>query len=280
MNELRQLIVNADDYGMTRKVSLGIREAHQKGIVTTTTAIMTAPSISRELELAQELCPELEIGVHLVLTFGEPIRPTSKVLSLVGNDGRFYGAGDISSVEINLAHVYDEWGAQIDKFLETGIHLSHLDSHHHISYLGEDIFGVMLRLARIYSVPVRYPPESEYEGDYNPLDLLDTYEVGHPDRTITSFHQTETTRKHMIEILQSLMPGTSEIMCHPGYSDKELEEMDSYSIIREQELAVLKDPIVLSEIDVSKIKLVTFSALGLVILFGNKSNRHHPGSRS
>jgi len=263
MNELRQLIVNADDYGVTRKVSLGIREAHQKGIVTTTTAIMNAPPISRELELAQELCPKLEIGVHLVLTFGEPIRPASKVPSLVGNDGRFHGFRDIPSLEINLDQVYDEWRAQIEKFLETGIHLSHLDSHHHISYLGEDIFEVMLRLARMYSVPVRYPPESEYEGNYNPLGLLDAYEVGHADRTITSFHKTGTTREHMIEILQNLMPGTSEIMCHPGYSDKELEEMGSYSKIREQELAVLKDPTISSEVDENNIKLVTFSALGM-----------------
>ena len=50
-------------------------------------------------------------------------------------------------------------------------------------------------------------------------------------------------------------------MCHPGYSDQELEAMGSYSKIREQELAVLKDPSVLSEIDESKVKLVTFSAL-------------------
>jgi hypothetical protein len=247
---------------VTKKVSLGIREAHQQGIVTTTTAIMNAPPIYRELELAQELCPKLEIGVHLVLTFGEPIRPAAKVPSLVDSDGKFPEFRDIPSLEINLDHVYDEWRAQIDKFLETGIRLSHLDSHHHISYLNEDIFEVMLRLAREHSVPVRYPPESKYtEGNYEPLGLLDTYEVGRPDRTITSFHRPTTTREHMIEILKNLMPGTSEMMCHPGYSDKELEEMGDYSKIREQELAVLKDPIVVSEIDDSKIKLTTFSAL-------------------
>jgi hypothetical protein len=263
MNESRQLIVNADDYGMTRKVSLGIREAHQEGLVTTTTAVMTAPDISRELELAQELCPKLEIGVHLVVTFGEPIRPASKVPSLVGNDGRFPEFRDISPSEISLVELDDEWRAQIEKFLATGIRLSHLDSHHHISYLNKDIFEVMLRLASMYSAPVRYPPENHYEGNYEPLGLLDTYEVGHPDRLITSFHKAGTTREHMIEILQNLLPGTSEIMCHPGYSDQELEAMGSYSKIREQELAVLKDPSVLSEIDESTIKLTTFSALGM-----------------
>jgi hypothetical protein len=66
----------------------------------------------------------------------------------------------------------------------------------------------------------------------------------------------------MLEILQSLMPGTSEIMCHPGYSDRELEEMGSYSKIREQESAVLKDPTISSMVDENNIELVTFSDLG------------------
>ena len=263
MNELRQLVVNADDYGMTKNVSLGIREAHQQGIVTTTTAIMIAPAIAQELELAQELCPKLGIGVHLVLTSGTPIRPTSKVPSLVGNDGRFHEFKDISLSEFNLDQVYDEWRAQIDTFLETGISLSHLDSHYHISYLSKEIFEVMLRLASMYAVPVRFPPETTYQGKYRPVELLEKYDVGHLDRIITSFHKEGTTREHMIEILQNLMPGTSEIMCHPGYSDGELEAQGNYSNIREEELAVLIDPLVVAEVEKNGIELTTYSALGL-----------------
>jgi predicted glycoside hydrolase/deacetylase ChbG (UPF0249 family) len=262
MSKLRQLIVNADDYGVTKNVSLGIREAHQQGIVTTTTAIMIAPAIAQELALAQDRCPTLDIGVHLVLTSGTPIRPTSKVPSLVGNDGRFHEFKDISLSEFNLDHVYDEWRAQIDTFLETGISLSHVDSHYHISYLSKEIFEVMLRLASMYAVPVRFPPETTYHGQYRPVELLEKYDVGHPDRIITSFHKEGTTREHMIEILQSLQPGTSEIMCHPGYSDKELEAMGTYATIREQELAVLKDPSVVSAVDEHDITLTTFSAFG------------------
>jgi predicted glycoside hydrolase/deacetylase ChbG (UPF0249 family) len=36
----RQLIVNADDYGRTAGVVEGILQAHQQGIVTSTTAMM------------------------------------------------------------------------------------------------------------------------------------------------------------------------------------------------------------------------------------------------
>jgi predicted glycoside hydrolase/deacetylase ChbG (UPF0249 family) len=262
MNELRQLVVNADDYGMTKNISLGIREAHQQGIVTTTTAIMTAPAISQELALAQELCPQLGIGVHLVLTSGPPIRPPSKVPSLIRNDGRFYEFKEISLCDFNLDQVYDEWCAQIDTFLETDIPLSHLDSHYHISYFNKDIFELMLRLASLYAVPVRFPPEKSYQGQYHPVELLESYDIGHPDQLITSFHKEGATQEQMIEILQNLHPGTSEIMCHPGYSDKELEARESYSRIREQELAVLIEPSVVSAVSENNITLSAFSALG------------------
>ena len=49
--------------------------------------------------------------------------------------------------------------------------------------------------------------------------------------------------------------------CHPGYSDKELEAMGSYSTIREQELAVLQEPTISSEVEKNNAKPVTFWAL-------------------
>ena len=39
-----RLIVNSDDYGRTAEVSSGVRTAHLKGIVTSTTCMMNMPS--------------------------------------------------------------------------------------------------------------------------------------------------------------------------------------------------------------------------------------------
>jgi predicted glycoside hydrolase/deacetylase ChbG (UPF0249 family) len=36
---MRELIVNADDFGLTRRVSQGILDAHRNGIVTSTTLL-------------------------------------------------------------------------------------------------------------------------------------------------------------------------------------------------------------------------------------------------
>ncbi len=54
---IKQLIVNADDYGRTASVSAGIRRAHLRGIVTTTTAMMNMPSVEDDVRLALAECP-------------------------------------------------------------------------------------------------------------------------------------------------------------------------------------------------------------------------------
>ncbi|MEK7278341.1 MAG: ChbG/HpnK family deacetylase, partial [Chloroflexota bacterium] len=85
----KQLIVNADDYGRTPSVSGGIRHAHLRGVVTTTTAMMNMPSVENDIRLALEECPNLCLGVHLVLTAGRPVLPPERVPSLAASDGGF-----------------------------------------------------------------------------------------------------------------------------------------------------------------------------------------------
>ena len=92
-------------------VSRGIREAHLRGIVTSTTAMMNMATVEEALQQSRLTCPNLGIGVHLVLTTGRPVLPTSEVGSLVNSDGEFLGEeGLIERIhEIDLAQVSREW---------------------------------------------------------------------------------------------------------------------------------------------------------------------------
>ncbi|MBA3075615.1 MAG: ChbG/HpnK family deacetylase [Anaerolineae bacterium] len=89
----KRLIVNADDYGHTRGVSQGIRLAHLRGIVTSTTAMMNYPGAVDDLRMAVKECPRLGLGLHLVLTSGRPVLPAEKVPDLVNLEGKFYKYG-------------------------------------------------------------------------------------------------------------------------------------------------------------------------------------------
>ncbi|HCS39550.1 MAG TPA: hypothetical protein DIW44_08195 [Anaerolineaceae bacterium] len=79
----KRLIVNADDYGHTHGVSQGIRLAHLRGIVTSTTAMMNYRGAEDDLRKATHECPRLGLGLHLVLTSGNPVLPVEKVPDLV-----------------------------------------------------------------------------------------------------------------------------------------------------------------------------------------------------
>lgn len=48
-----KLIVNADDFGYSDGVNLGIIEAHRSGIVTSTSAMVTMPSIDHAVGIAR-----------------------------------------------------------------------------------------------------------------------------------------------------------------------------------------------------------------------------------
>lgn len=69
---IKQLIVNADDFGMTQANTIGILVAHSQGIVTSTTCMMNMPYAHFALKQAQNY-PHLGVGVHLVLTVGRPL---------------------------------------------------------------------------------------------------------------------------------------------------------------------------------------------------------------
>jgi predicted glycoside hydrolase/deacetylase ChbG (UPF0249 family) len=84
-----RLIVNSDDYGRTAAVSQGVRNAHLFGIVTSTTCMMNMPTVVDDIHTAMKEAPRLGMGVHLVLTSGQPLLPAAQVPSLVAPDGSF-----------------------------------------------------------------------------------------------------------------------------------------------------------------------------------------------
>ena len=79
---MKRLIINSDDYGRTPEISRGIREAHLRGVVTSTTCMMNIPTTAADIADALKETPELGMGVHLVLTMGSPISaPVARIAS-------------------------------------------------------------------------------------------------------------------------------------------------------------------------------------------------------
>ena len=81
-----QVIINADDFGLTNGVNYGIIDSFLYGITTSTTLLANGAAFDHAVELASDH-PELEIGVHLNLTLGKPLLPDSVSISA---NGRFH----------------------------------------------------------------------------------------------------------------------------------------------------------------------------------------------
>lgn len=267
MNEIF-LIVNADDYGLTRNVSRGIREAHASGIVTSTSAMMNMEGVEGDLHVAALETPELGIGVHLTLTAGKPVLPVSQVSSLVDAHGRFYTLNSMPEVTqyFDLLQVYQEWKAQIEKMLNAGTVPDHLDSHHHISYKYTPFLNIMLRLAREYNLPIRsdsvYKPVDYQQNSPDVLSAnLNAKKVPSPDFLITRFYGNAVSLELLEQVFAQLKKGTTELMTHPGISDESLASLSSYTKNRELELSLLSSKEVKSLLAQFAITLSTFGSV-------------------
>jgi predicted glycoside hydrolase/deacetylase ChbG (UPF0249 family) len=276
----KQLIVNADDYGLTAGVSAGIRRAHSNGIITSTTALMNRPNVEAELKIASAECPALGIGVHLNLTSGDPILPPAQVSTLMKVfDQHDHGLHRLDMIgQLNRAEVRAEWRAQIEKFIRaTGHTPDHLDSHHHSSYYTPELCSLMLDMAREYHCAIRLPLINSGDAgstfDDLPIDLRDrakqeipkilinTINVPKPEHFIADFYDETATQETLLRIIDALPDGVSELMTHPGYNDAALTAFSSYNEPRARELGVLIDPEVRNYLKANQIELISFAKL-------------------
>ncbi len=268
---MKQLIVNADDYGRSPEISRGIREAHLHGIVTSTTCMMNIPTTAEDVAVAIRETPTLGMGVHLVLTMGQPILPREKVPTLVDEQGNHlkYDPFIENIPKLNMEEVKAEWRTQIEAFIKVaGKKPTHLDSHHHSSFFSPALFRAMLEIAAEYGCPIRYPlvPTDVDSREFSETiksasDLLNEFNARRPDVFFVNFYDENATKEQLLNVLNTVGEGTSEIMCHPGHVDDAFARESVYNFQRERELQILTDPSIKDAIEVRGIKLITFAEL-------------------
>lgn len=233
MKATRVLIVNADDFGQSAGINRGIIQAHQHGIVTSTSLMVRWPAAIEARALSRH-CPELAVGLHL--DFGE----------------RFLDAGEwIAHYEVvsvrDRRAVQEEIERQLATFRQLiGRHPTHIDSHQHV-HLQEPVRSIVQEKAQELGVPLRRcHPGIQYCGDF--------YGQGEDG---SACHE-RITIKAMLTLLANLRPGITELCCHPA-AFQDLYTM--YAAEREQELQVLCDTGIREAIEGLKIELCSYRNL-------------------
>lgn len=281
----RQLIVNADDFGLTTSINAGILGAHQRGLVRSASLLVTTPGFADAIALAQQF-PTLDLGLHLALTSLPPVLDPAQIRSLVTPAGRFLPlmvwqrrvlSGQIASSEVRA-----ELFAQAARAQATGLTFTHIDGHHHCHLFGP-VATVVAEIAAAYQIPyIRRVPtprllpplaagaESLVAGvgatlKQGWLSLADARWGGafaHNRRPTAFFGFAFPSSLAAWQMLVAALPaGVSELMCHPGLADPTVEMLDSYIDEREAELRWLCQPEVQATISRAGVHLTSFRDL-------------------
>jgi len=152
-NQLRKIIVNADDFGMSAEVNRAIIEAFKEKAISSATLMANMPGFEEACDLAHQYELRGRIGVHLNLTAGYPLSD-----SIRGCPRFCHGSGMFRNRRTRFwlsraerLAVIAEFSAQIKACLDHGVRPTHLDSHHHI-HTEWAIGAAAITVARQYGI--------------------------------------------------------------------------------------------------------------------------------
>lgn len=282
----RALIVAADDFGMSAAVNAGIVRAHRDGVLTDASLMVNGQGFDDAVALARAH-PTLSVGLHLVLVQGCAVTPPAAVPTLVDGNGMFGTNAPWTGLRYFVtpgarAQLRREIAAQLDKFMATGLPLSHVDGHMTI-HMHPTVLAIVLDLAPRYGIrALRLPREplgpalrfdrrhlarKLFEGlafatlSRHARPRLEAAGIRFPARMF-GMHQTgHVCETYLLDLLPRLGPGVTEIYCHAGLWDDESRRWRPRDYDPEGELAAVCSTRVRDAIRAAGITLTTYHEL-------------------
>jgi hopanoid biosynthesis associated protein HpnK len=247
-----RLILNADDFGLTRGINRAIAELHSAGVLPSATLMASGPAFDDAIAVARAH-PSLGVGCHIVLTDGAPVSPPGSIRSLLAPDGKNFRPSLVDFLQalflgrINEEEVAREALAQIEKLQRAGINITHLDTHKH-THLFPAIARPLLQVAErcgIRAIRNPFEPDWSLALDHGSrarriavrlIGLLRPRFEAHAqlrdrrvlttDGTVAISATGQLDSATLAEILRALpSTGIYELCCHPGYNDADLERI-------------------------------------------------------
>lgn len=288
---MRQLIVNADDFGLTAGVNRAIAETHAHGIVTSTT-LMASGGAFRDAVERLRAAPGLSVGCHVVLVDGTPVSEPGAIDTLLAvrsaEPERFHPR--ISNVAARAVlggfdpdQLVEEITAQIRKIQSAGVTVTHLDTHKH-THIFPEILTAVVRAARICGVPaIRNPfvPAKAMRAKslrqkpglwkrYGQVRVLRGFAgqfrqkmrragLRTPDGSVGVIETGSIDASLLRQALVNLPDGTWELVCHPGYDDADLRAAHTRLLeSREEERQLLTSPELRALLVEQKVRLISY----------------------
>lgn len=165
----RKIIFNADDLGFSPSVNEAVMSAAEYGTVRAASLMVTMPFAENAVDLIQQRCPDLDIGLHFSLTCGKAVALPEDVSLLADAHGNFrrgftglvrlLNSGKREETIRQIRCELDAQLAQVDNLHgQWPFRLNHLDSHQHIHVL-PGIFEMLYDESLKRKLHLRIPEE-------------------------------------------------------------------------------------------------------------------------
>ncbi|WP_445501866.1 ChbG/HpnK family deacetylase [Microvirga sp. G4-2] len=261
MPSFRNIILCADDYGLSDGVSRGIAELAEMGRLSATGAMTNMPGWRRAAPDLKPLTGRIGVGLHLNLTTGVPLGAMPRLAP----KGRFPALKDILARalkgQLDKAEIAGEIARQINAFEEAhGGAPSFIDGHQHVHVLPgvrEPLLEVLKARGYAGRVWLRDPADRMASILRRPIGrgkalivkgfargfAQETRAAGFPtNQGFSGFAPFDLSvpANRIFETAFSHLGSMPLIMCHPGYVDDELRTLDPAVESRVAELNYLK----------------------------------------
>lgn len=256
----RLLIVNCDDFGSSRDANNATLECFERGIASSATLMVPCPWALDAVRRSTRY----PVGVHLTLTSEYPSyrwRGLTSGASLLDGEGYLPRTAEEVHRAASLHEVREECRAQIAQALSWGLDVTHIDAHMGTAQTDPRFFAVYVDLAAEFDLPLRMVG----------TDLEAT--LGFPCRSVAALHGLifpdyfvspwgRPTREVLLEALENLPAGVTEIYAHPVTDGEELRAYDpKHADVRVADYACLMDAQIRERIQAAGVRLISFREL-------------------
>lgn len=265
----RQLIITSDDFGLSRGVNAAVEKGWRDGILTNASIMPGGAAFGEAIKIARRN-PDLQVGLHLTLLQGHSVLPHAQIPGLVNEAGEFSD----NPVATGMRFFFDksiykqlklEIEAQIQRVIDSGIPLSHIDGHLNI-HLHPTVFAFLTELMPRYGISsfrlsserlshnLKFDQQRRIGKTIERLifGALSNHARPHLKQLGISYagevkgvlNSGRMTEEYILQILDGLKEGLTELYFHPGIlPDSEItRRMPDYR--HTEELAAITSPAV------------------------------------
>ena len=152
---MKEVILNADDFGLSEGANRGIMRGWQEGMLTGTSLMVGGGAFDEAVAFARAN-PGLQVGLHLTLVQGSAVLVQQGLPSLTDAGGEFSD----DPVQAGMRYFFlkglrkklrQEIDAQLARCRDAGVELSHVDGHLNI-HMHPVVFDILCELMPLYDI--------------------------------------------------------------------------------------------------------------------------------